>query len=148
MYVIYQGVHEPVPYNQIVAPGIQYTEHRTSAWDILKKYGSKYNVLMDKLPKQEYLSKLWQSKLAISPFGMGEVCYRDFELMQFGTLMIKPDMSKVKTFPNPYISGDTYIPVKHDWSDLMEKVEDILNNYNLYSDISQTLEKSLRIFIQ
>ena len=141
---IYQGVHEPVPFNQVTAPGIQYTEHRTSAWNILKEYSGKYDVLVDKLPKQEYLSKLWQSKVAISPFGQGEICYRDFELMQFGTLMIKPDMSKVKTFPNPYIKDDTYISVEHDWSNLMEKIETILENYDKYSSVSENFRREFK----
>ena len=43
------------------------------------------------------------SKIGLSPYGQGEICYRDVELMQFGTLMIKPDMSKIHTIPNPYI---------------------------------------------
>ena len=77
--------------------------------DIFENYKSKYSILADRLPKQEYLEKLWKSKLALSPFGQGEICYRDFEAMQFGTLLVKPDQSKITTFPNPYIENETYI---------------------------------------
>ena len=66
---------------------------------------------------------------------MGEVCFRDFELMQFGTLMIKPDMDIVNTYPNPYIKDETYISVKPDWSDLEEKIEKVLGNFDKYSYI-------------
>ena len=141
---IYQGVHKPVPFNQVTAPGIQYTEHRKGAWDILENFKDKYSILADRLPKQEYLQKLWQSKLALSPFGQGEICYRDFELMQFGTLMVKPDMSRIDTFPNPYVEDVNYVSVKADWSDLMEKVEDILNNYEKYSNFSENFRQKFK----
>ena len=138
---IYQGEHKPVPFNQVVAPGIQYTEHRVGAWNVLKEYENKYSILTGKLLKEEYVRELWQSKIALSPFGQGEVCYRDFELMQFGTLMIKPEMNNIDTYPNPYINDVTYISVKSDWSDLIEKVEDIIINYKNYSHIPKNFRK-------
>ena len=141
---IYQGTHAHAPYHQVIAPGIQYEIHRKRAWDILKKYEHTYDIFADKLPKQEYLQKLWGSKLALSPFGQGEVCYRDFELMQFGTLMVKPNMSKINTFPNPYIEDVNYVPVNPDWSDLMDKIEDILSNYGKYSEYSQNFREEFK----
>ena len=132
---IYKAEHDPVPFNQAIAPGIDYTKHRKGAWDILEKYRDKYSIFLDRLPYQEYVEKLWKSKIALSPFGMGEVCFRDFELMQFGTLMIKPDMDIVNTYPNPYIKDETYISVKPDWSDLEEKIEKVLGNFQEYSYI-------------
>ena len=47
--------------------------------------------------------------------------------------MVKPDMGGINTFPNPYIENVNYVPVKADWSDLMDKIEDILTNYDKYS---------------
>ena len=132
---IYKAEHDPVPFNQVTAPGIYYTKNRKSAWNILERYKDKYSVFLDKLPYQEYINKLWESKLALSPFGMGEICFRDFELMQFGTLMVKPNMDMVNTYPNPYIKDETYISVEPDWSDLTEKIEKVLGNYNKYSYI-------------
>ena len=141
---IYQGIHPPVPFNQVTAPGIQYTEHRKGAWDILKDYEDKYKILTGRLPKEDYLRELWKSKLALSPFGQGEICYRDFELMQFGTLMVKPDMSGINTFPNPYIENETYVPVNVDWSDLMETIEDVIENYDNYSHVSENFRKRFK----
>ena len=141
---IYQGVHPPVPFNQVTAPGIQYTEHRKGLWDILKDYEDRYKILTGRLPKQEYLRELWQSKLALSPFGQGEICYRDFELMQFGTLMVKPDMSGIDTFPNPYIENETYVPVNPDWSDIMETIEKVLDNYENYQYISKRFREEFK----
>jgi hypothetical protein len=141
---IYQGHHPPVPMNCVTAPGNQYTTHRTKAWDILNRVGDKYSVLADKLPKPEYLDKLRKSKIAISPYGMGEVCFRDFELMQYGVLMVKPDMSNINTAPGIYINNETYIPCKPDWSDLQEIVEDILGNYQNYSYIIENFRTQFK----
>lgn len=115
---IYQAYH-PENYDHGVRNDTFYTQHRTAAWDQLKQMDNLL-ILMDKLPKEEYLEKMWKSKVALSPFGMGEVCFRDFELMQFGTIMIKPSMEHIQTYPNPYVRGVTYIPAKHDWSDLYD----------------------------
>lgn len=134
---IYQGYHPDAPFNQVIAPGKQYTSHRVGAWDQLKNIKNSYSILINKLPKQEYIQNLHQSKICLSPFGMGEICYRDFEAMQFGTLLMKPNQSCVDTFPNPYIENETYIPINPDWSDLNKKIKEIVNNYKKYSNISQ-----------
>ena len=49
--------------------------------------------------------------------------------------MVKPDMSGIKTFPNPYIENETYVPVEPDWSDIMETIEKVLDNYKDYQYI-------------
>ena len=41
-------------------------------------------------------------KIGISPYGQCEVCYRDLEIIQWGGLLIKPDMSKILTEPDFY----------------------------------------------
>jgi len=124
---IYQGFHEE-NYDHGVRNDTFYTQHRTKAWEELNKIEDLL-VLTDKLPKQEYIDKMRQSKVALSPFGMGEVCFRDFELMQFGTIMIKPSMEHIQTIPNPYIAGKTYIPVKEDWRDLYNAVIQVVYDY-------------------
>ncbi len=78
--------------------------------------------------RQQYLRELSSSKMCFSPFGYGEVCWRDFESILLGSLLIKPEMSHVRTEPNIYISGETYISVAWDLSDLQEKVEFYVNN--------------------
>ena len=142
---IYQGNHPPAPFNQVVAPGIQYTNHRSGAWDVMKEISDKCLILKGRLPKDQYLSELRKSNLALSPFGQGEICYRDFELMQFGSLMIKPDMSLINTYPNPYIKNETYVSVKHDWSDLNETIENVLDNYKDYHYIIDRFREEFKI---
>lgn len=138
---IYQG-HHPENYDHGVRNDILYTDHRIKAWSTLE--GSPRSVYKDKKPYEEYISILRRSKLALSPFGMGEVCFRDFEIIQFGSIMIKPDMSGVKTVPNVYIPYETYIPCKYDWSDLNEVVEEVLTNWEKYKDIPNKARKAFQ----
>ena len=72
---------------------------------------------------------------------MGELCFRDFEAMQFGTIILKPDQSRVDSFPNMMIEDETYIPCKYDWSDLEEKVDYILGNFN---ELNEKINNNIR----
>ena len=103
-----------------------YMKHRHGAWEVIGDDPG-YTFYKDKLPYQEYIQSLYQSKMALSPFGQGEVCYRDFEIPEFGVAMIKPTMDIVNTNPNPYIANETYIPVDLDWKNLNEIVIKMLD---------------------
>jgi hypothetical protein len=70
-----------------------------------------------------YYKELYDSKMVVSPFGWGEVCFRDFEAIISGALLLKPDMSHLKTWPDVYIPWETYIPLNWDGSDIKEKAE-------------------------
>ena len=123
---IYQAKHN-YSEDHGVRNDLLYTNHRTGAWDILD---SKFDSRKDKLPYQEYIQTLYNSKVAISPFGQGEICFRDFECMQFGTIIIKPSMSMVNTIPNIYESNETYLSVNYDWSNLNETIDYVLSNFD------------------
>ena len=121
-----------------------YTKHRDGAWGILNDMKNKHDVRTAKLPFQEYIKVLHNSKLSLSPFGMGEICFRDFECMQWGTVIVKPNMSMVRTKPNIYIEDETYILVKPDWSDLKEKTKKVLGNFKNYSYIVSNLREKFK----
>lgn len=72
--------------------------------------------------RRAYLRELAASKLCFSPFGYGEVCWRDYEAAMCGSLLLKPDMSHVETYPDIFRAGETYVPLRWDLSDLQEKV--------------------------
>lgn len=123
---------------------IAYTNHRYRPYEILHEM-SNLKVAMGKVERSRYYEILNKSKFAISPFGMGEICYRDFELMQLGIPMIKPLMDKVLTEPNPYIPWETYIPVNPDWSNLTEIVNKILSeDYSIYLKMVENFRKTYR----
>ena len=85
-----------------------------------------------------------KSKCTLSPFGMGEICYRDFEIIQYGSVMIKPTMSNVITHPNIYIPYETYIPCALDWSDLIEKIEWVKNNPKKCKEITKNARSVMK----
>ena len=62
-----------------------------------------------------------RARICVSPLGYGEVCWRDFEAVIFGCLLIKPDMSHLRSSPNIFVPGETYVPVRWDYADLAEK---------------------------
>jgi hypothetical protein len=75
-----------------------------------------------------YYRELEDSKIVLSPFGWGEVCFRDFEAVISGSLLFKPDMSHLKTWPDVYIPYETYVPLDWDGGDLMDKALEYLEN--------------------
>jgi hypothetical protein len=70
---------------------------------------------------RDYYRELNNSKICISPFGYGEICWRDFEAILCGSLLIKPDMSHIETNPDIFRPFETYVPVRWDFSDLQER---------------------------
>ncbi|MFP3043055.1 glycosyltransferase [Treponema primitia] len=70
-----------------------------------------------------YYQELRDAKITLSPFGWGEVCFRDFEAIISGSLLLKPDMSHLKTWPDVYIPYETYVPTNWDGTDILEKAE-------------------------
>ena len=134
---IYQLNHK---YNEDhkVRNDLLYSEHRENC---LNSLSLKYNSKKGKLPLKDYLDVLYNSKVSISPFGMGEICFRDYEAMVMGTILIKPDMSKVNTYPNIYIDGETYISVDYDWKNLNEMIDYVLDNFK---DLNEKINNNIR----
>ncbi|PST83256.1 hypothetical protein C7T94_11735 [Pedobacter yulinensis] len=87
--------------------------------------------------KAAYLRELRNSKVSISPYGWGEICYRDFETFLAGSLLIKPDMTHLETFPNLFLPEQTYLPVPWDLTGLSNLVHQVLDNYTEYRHIAE-----------
>lgn len=140
---IYQGILDNGCHDHELRSDVLYTKHRKSSWDELNKIKDKYNIIMGQTDPRNTIEIVKRSKIGISPFGMGELCYRDLELIQWGCLLIKPDMSKVITEPDFFKPMETYVPVKADWSDLNETIEKILGNYKDYLYIIQNAREQV-----
>jgi hypothetical protein len=72
--------------------------------------------------KRAYMRELAASSICFSPFGYGEVCWRDYEAVFSGALLIKPDMSHLETIPDVFVPHETYVPLQWDFADLPEVV--------------------------
>lgn len=121
-----------------------YTNHRKKCLLEVEKL-KKYSYIGERKPYNEFVEVLKRSKYTLSPFGMGEVCFRDFESIMYGSLLVKPDMGKVKTLPNIYIPNVTYIPTKLDFSDLKERIDEIESTPGKREEMVRTMSN---IFIE
>ena len=73
--------------------------HRELLIHEIRKYNNKYNLPnhnYESLSLNKYTKMLNNTAIVKSPFGLGEICYRDFEILFSGCLMIKPDMKHIK----------------------------------------------------
>jgi hypothetical protein len=140
---IYQGILNNNCHDHELRSDILYTKHRKSSWDELEKLKNKYKIIIGQTDPKNTAEIIKKSKIGISPFGMGELCYRDLELIQGGCLLIKPDMGKVITEPDFFKPMETYIPVKSDWSNLNETIEKVLGNYKDYLYIGENARKQV-----
>lgn len=77
---------------------------------------------------RRYFAELAMSKLTLSPFGWGEVCFRDYEAIACGSLLVKPDMGHLETSPDIYIPGETYIPIPWDFAGARETCQRYLRD--------------------
>ena len=139
---IFQANHKE-NYDHKVRNDLFYTNHRASIWDILDSQIN-INYVKDKRPYPEFVETIKRSKCVLSPYGMGEICFRDFEIIRFGSIMIKPDMSKVITHPNIYIPYETYIPCALDWSDLIEKINWVKDNPKQCKEIIENARRIMK----
>lgn len=143
---IFQANH-PECYDHEVRNDIPYTNHRKGLWDTLRtnKYFAGLNMITEKIEFSKYMNKLSNSKICISPFGMGELCFRDYESILMNTIILKPDQSHVLSEPNVFVEGETYIGCNLDWSDLEEKVDFIMENFNeLNQKITNNAKEKLK----
>jgi hypothetical protein len=135
VFAIFQGVHPGrTYYNQEM--GLYYTQHRTKCWEEVNK--SRYMAATGFLPWSISNSLQKLSKVTVSPYGMGEFCYRDYEAIFNLSVIIKPDVSHVKTlidYFEPYVN---YIPCKNDYSDIKEKINLVISDENLRANLVES----------
>lgn len=74
------------------------------------------------VPLPRFMAEMEQSKFCFSPFGYGEVCWRDYEAVAGGAVLLKPDMSHVETAPDIFVPWETYVPLRWDLQDFEDSV--------------------------
>ena len=88
------------------------------------------------LPLERYNRELADSAAALSPFGWGEICFRDFEAIINGAVLLKPSMSHIETWPDVYRAG-TYVSLDWDATDVLSRTEEILADEKRRSEITE-----------
>jgi len=88
-----------------------------------------------RLSNREYFKIQNNSKISFSPFGWGELGARDYEIILGGSLLVKPRMDHMQTWPNIFIPNKTYVPLEWDFSNLEEIFETYPKNHKLRNRI-------------
>jgi len=106
-----------------------YSRMRQEALDASENLARRWRVTYQgRVSRKEYFKELFNARICFSPFGYGEVCWRDFEAIFSGSLLVKPDMSHLECYPEIFIPHETYIPIQWDLSDLEDTVEYFLGH--------------------
>jgi hypothetical protein len=84
---------------------------------------SRLSIPYGRISKSSYIDEMRKSRGVISPFGWGEIAIRDFECFVLGSVLIKPTMDHLVTFPNYYEEKKTYLPIPWEIGDLKDIVE-------------------------
>ncbi len=93
--------------------------HRKAINHIVSKFNSDNTVVS----LQAYFDELALSKVAVGPFGLGEITLRDFEIIICGATLLKPSMGHMLTWPNLFVANNTYVPFNWDLNDLNQKID-------------------------
>lgn len=73
------------------------------------------------LSREEYWDSLRKSIFCVSPWGLGEPCWRDFEGVLCGCVVIKPDTKYMNTYPRAFYRY-SIVSCRPDFSDLAQCV--------------------------
>ena len=114
--------------------------------EVNKILTQRFNLPLERLSHKSYLNQLRNSKISIGAFGWGEICYREFEAIKMGTAIIFPNVDYLETWPNIYQDNFSYLSYKLDFSDLLEKIELLLDDSYLRAKIvenSQSICKNV-----
>ncbi len=127
--------------------GIHYARNSV-AWQRrqIQKKLQKY-LPTEKVSRRKYFRELIASKVVISPFGLGEITLKDFEVFITGGLLLKPDLSHMHTWPNWYQSNQTIVTYQWDLSDLEAVIETVLANYSDYVAIARAGQDNYRKYL-
>lgn len=110
---------------------------RRNIKSVLSKHAFPNSIIGGKTSYSSYIKELSKSRISISPFGWGEICYRDFESFLAKSVLFKPDCSHLITFPDFFIPNETYVPFSWSLNDLVEKIEHALDEPQNMKEIAE-----------
>ena len=115
------GFHRELAIKKILNNKL-FIKGKTSKWNYIKECNSIFGML--------------------SPFGWGEICYRDFESAIGGNLLIKPNMDHINTWPNIY-RNDCYFKLDWDYNNI-DEINEIITSENR---IIECVRNSRKIYL-
>jgi len=99
------------------------------------------------IPRSQYLREIDNAKIGVSPFGLGEISCRDFEVIIHGALLLKQDMSHLETWPPLYRDNETYIPFAWDLRNFENTVRSLLKEPERITAISRKAQETYKYYL-
>lgn len=93
------------------------------------------------LRSRDYMDKMMRTKVALCPWGNGELCYRMYEAWFCGAIPVMPHTWWVNTWFGKLRAGVHYIPYKPDSSDLAEVSQGVLDEWDSYQNMRENNHK-------
>lgn len=125
-----------------------YVAMRKHAHDKVAALAQRYAVAWQgRVDGAAFMAELEHSQLCFSPFGFGELCWRDIEAILAGAVLVKPDMAHLECFCDLYRPGETYVPVRWDLADLDETVARLLADPDACHAIAERAFVALKAYI-
>jgi hypothetical protein len=97
-------------------------------------------ISVNKLKRRKYFSEMEKSIISISPFGLGEITLRDYEIIISGSAIFKANCDHMETWPKLFEKNETYIDYKWDLSDFEEKISYFVERPDLCRDIAENCQ--------
>jgi hypothetical protein len=104
------------------------------------RLGTEETFWTERVPLSDYNRELAYVAAVFSPFGWGEICFRDFEAMSNKALLIKPSVEHLETWPGLFVPNQTYIPVDWDAKDFASTCQDVLGAPERYQHMVDRAE--------
>ena len=89
----------------------------------------------------KYSRALLDSKVVLSPWGLGEPCHRDYEALLAGCMILKPDTGHIVSWPDVFAGAKYYIPCRHDFADVPDKLASIKANWHHFRGMREAGRK-------
>lgn len=111
------------------------TNHRKSLLEALRSLKGVRVRLGDTrfLSGSDYRAEIVNSRVVVSPWGHGEMAFRDYEALLAGCTLIKPNSSFLHSTPEILRTEYGYFECAADWSNLGEVVNRALTDWGLQS---------------
>jgi len=95
---------------------------------ILERISGDPDFLVGPVSQNRFNHEVANSRITLSPFGWGELCLRDFEAVRAGSLLLKPDMSHLETWPDVFVPFETYAPFDWEGRDVVKRAREFLED--------------------
>jgi hypothetical protein len=118
--------------------------HRRQALRLVEASNLNFVAISGRVPKNTYFELLRNTKIVLSPYGLGEYSFKDFEAIYAGCLLMKPDSSFCVSHSFDVYGSDYCVQTKPDMSDFRQVLDEIYDSFGTYQEMAGRASDELR----